>query len=138
MRNSQIVEHLANVPLFVNCTKKDLQSVVRHCETLKVDGNTEIVCQGNEGSAFYLLLEGTADVRRNNRRVAQLEAGDFFGELALLDPAPRNATVTSTSPVQLLALTTRMFNVAMRDLPRLRRGLLSSMATRLRDLDWPA
>ncbi|MDG2113180.1 MAG: hypothetical protein P8N02_11260 [Actinomycetota bacterium] len=102
MRNSQIVNYLAGVPLFSECTKKDLQSVARHSEKLSVESGTEIVCQSNEGSAFYLLLDGT---------------------------------VKSTSPVQLLALTTRMFNVAMGDLPRLRRRLLSSMATRLRELD---
>lgn len=135
MRNDQIVDSLSQVPIFAQCSKKDLKSVVRHGERLGVEGGTDLVVQGSEGSAFYLVLDGTAIVRRNGRKVATLGPGDFFGELALLDPAPRNATVTAADDVEVLALSTRMFNVVIRDLPRLRRGVLGAMADRLRSLD---
>ena len=135
MRQREIVEFLRGVPLFAECTARDLQTVARHGERLHVEAGKDLVTEGNEGSAFYMLLEGTAVVRRNGRKVGELGTGDFVGELALLDPAPRNATVTTTSDVVALALTERMFNVMVRDLPGLRRGMLTGLAGRLRALD---
>jgi CRP/FNR family cyclic AMP-dependent transcriptional regulator len=135
MRKTELVELLGRVPLFSECTKTDIRSVMRHSEELRADAGTDIVTQGRPGRVFYLLLHGEAEVRRNARRVAVLGPGDFFGELALLDPGPRNATVTATTDVTLLAISDRMLQVALRDLPRMRRGMLSSMAGRLRDLD---
>lgn len=135
LTNKHILELLSAVPLFAECTKTDLRSVIRHGERLEAKAGEDLVVQGSPGSAFFLLLDGTARVKRNARKVAELGAGDFFGELSLLDPAPRNATVTATTDVVLLALTERMFKVALRDLPRLRRGLLTAMSLRLRELD---
>ncbi len=135
MRQREIVEFLRGVPLFAECSVRDLQTVARHGERLRVDAGQHLVAEGNPGSAFYMLLEGEAVVRRNGRKVGELTTGDFVGELALLDPAPRNATVTASTDVVALAVTERMFNVMIRDLPGLRRGMLTGLAGRLRALD---
>jgi MFS family permease len=63
-----------------------------------------IIRQGDEGDRFYLVEDGAVAVSVDGAHVADLGAGDFFGEIALLRDAPRNATVTATGRVKLLAL----------------------------------
>jgi cAMP-dependent protein kinase regulator len=80
---------LANVPLFERCTKGDLRIVARHVEVLAVPAGSTLVRQGEPGNAFFVMLQGRAEVQRDGRHRQHLGAGDHFGELALLDPAPR-------------------------------------------------
>jgi CRP-like cAMP-binding protein len=130
---SDVVARLAGVDLFGRCSKGDLRIVARHAERLSVAAGTEVVRQGDAGDAFFLLLSGKATVARDGVDVAELGAGDFFGELALLDPAPRAATVTVTSPAELAVLGARMFKVLLRELPALSATMLASLARRARD-----
>ena len=77
----------------------------------------------------------TATVTRGEREVASLGAGDFFGELALFDPAPRNATVTAVSQVSMVSLHRDAFRRALDETPAMRDALLHGMAQRLHQLD---
>src|SRR5213075_334369 len=63
----------------------------------------EMTRQGHPGREFFVLLEGTADVRKNGRKINSLGPGDFFGEIALVSREPRTATVTATSPLRRTA-----------------------------------
>lgn len=135
MRKDDIVERLREVQLFAECSKTDLRSVLRHSERLEIEAGRDIVVEGNEGKVFYLVLTGEVEVRRKGRKVAALGPGAHFGELALLDPGPRNATIRATTDVEVLGITERMFQVVMRDLPTLRRGMLRGLAGRIRELD---
>src|SRR5262249_40308637 len=98
-RQNELVAHLAEVPLFSHCSKRDLQEVARGTEVIEVPEGARIVSQGDAGDAFFVLLEGSAVVKRNDNKVGELLAGDYFGELAVLDPAPRNADVIAQTPV---------------------------------------
>ena len=130
---SDVVARLAGVDLFAHCSKGDLRIVARHAERVTVAPGTEVVRQGESGDAFFLLLSGEATVARDGIDVADLGPGDWFGELALLDPAPRAATVTVTAPAELAALGARMFKVLLRELPALSAAMLASLARRARD-----
>ena len=66
-----------------------------------------LTTEGDPGREFFVLIEGTADVRRKGRKVNTMGAGDFFGEIALVSNRPRTATVTATSPLRLLVITDR-------------------------------
>ena len=127
------MERLRGVPLFARCTTGDLRIIARHLEIVEVPAGTNIVRQGEMGDVFFIVLEGQAAVVRNGRKGAELNAGAFFGELGLLDPAPRAATVRATTEVVLGALGHRMFKVLVRDMPTLAAGLLASMAAQLRE-----
>ena len=91
--------------------------------------------QGTIGREFFLIVEGQASVKRNNRKVATLGPGQYFGELALLDRRPRSASVTSDTDMTLLVLGQRQFNGVLDAVPALSRKLLAAMATRLREAD---
>jgi CRP-like cAMP-binding protein len=134
-RQSELVGHLAEVPLFSHCSKRDLQTLARNTEVLDFPEGARIVSQGDAGSAFYVLLDGNAIVARNGRRVGELHPGDYFGELALLDPAPRNADVVAQSPVSVARLPVKPFRQMLRDVPAMNERLLAGLARRLRDAD---
>jgi len=130
---SPVVDRLYGVPLFARCSARDLKVVARHMETIKVDAGADIVREGEPGDVFFVVLAGDATVHRGGRKVRGLGPGDYFGELALLDPAPRAATVRATTPMELGALEHHIFRALVRDMPAMTAGLLSSMARELRD-----
>ena len=112
--------------------------MARHVESMAVPSGRTIVKAGDEGDALFVLLDGTATVKRHGQVVAELGAGDYFGELALLDPAPRAATVTATSDTELAVLGVRMFRVLLRELPPLGAKLLADLAARVRETGAPS
>ena len=91
---------------------------------------------GKSGSAgeFFLVLSGRVAVTQKGRRVNTLGPGDFFGELAAMNPGPRNATVTALCELDVLIIGPREFS-AMAAIPGFRDALLRSMASRLRTVD---
>lgn len=130
--NKEIVRRLEGIALFHRCTASDLKIVARHTETIQAESGRTIVREGDEGDALFVLLSGTAEVQRGGETVATLGPGDYFGELALLDPAPRAATVTASSDSELAVLGLRMFRVLLRELPPLGAKLLGDLAARVR------
>lgn len=133
----EIVSRLEAIRLFSRCSTSDLKIVARHTETLSAEAGRDIVRQGDAGDALFVLLGGSAAVTRDGTVVAELGPGDYFGELALLDPAPRAATVTATSDVLMAVLGVRMFNVMLRELPPLGARLLGDLAARVREAGTP-
>lgn len=129
----QLAESLADVPLFSRCTKRDLRIVARHVEVVTIQPDTAVVTQGDEGETFFLVLDGELTVTQDGAQTATLGPSDHFGELALLDPAPRSATVTTVGEAQLAVLSVRMFRVLLRDLPQISFGMLGSLASQLRE-----
>ncbi len=134
-----LAEHLKDVPLFSACSRSELKTLARHTAEVQVPVNTVIVKEGERGDSFYVVIDGEASVRRragkSNRTVATLRPGGWFGELALLDPAPRNATVTATEPTTLAVIDARVFKALVRDVPAMSEKLLAGLARRLRDAD---
>jgi CRP/FNR family transcriptional regulator, cyclic AMP receptor protein len=104
-------------------------------EEVTVPAGRMLCEQGTIGREFFLIVDGQASVRRNNRKVATLGEGQYFGELALLDRRPRSATVVSDTEMTLLVLGQRDFNAVLDTVPALSRKLLAAMSTRLRDSD---
>lgn len=134
-RQAELVGHLSAVSMFSKCSRNDLQTVARQTELVDLPLSAQIVTQGHAGDAFYVLLAGRAVVRRNGRKVGELGPGDYFGELALLDPAPRNADVIALTPVKVARLDAKSFRSMLREVPTINERLLAGLARRLRDAD---
>lgn len=95
-----------------------------------------VLCeQGQLGREAFVIVSGTAEVRRNNRKVATLGPGDCVGELALLDHGPRTATVTAATDMQALVIGAREFAALIDRVPPIAHKLLKALAGRVRDLD---
>jgi CRP/FNR family cyclic AMP-dependent transcriptional regulator len=129
----QLAESLAEVPLFSRCSKRDLRTIARHIEVVTIADGTDVVTQGEEGETFFLVMAGELSVSQDGNQSNTLGPNDHFGELALLDPAPRNATVTTIGDAELAVLSVRMFRVLLREMPRMSAGLLGSLAAQLRE-----
>jgi len=96
----------------------------------------KVLCeQGAVGREAFVIIDGTAEVRRNDKKVATLGAGACVGELALLDHGPRTATVTATAELTVLVLGAREFAALLDDVPSVAHKVLKAMATRIRELD---
>jgi CRP-like cAMP-binding protein len=135
MRRDQLVGVLEKVPLFSALSKKDLGRVARITERSHAAAGEVIIRQGELGREFFVVAEGTATVTQRGKKVRALGPGDFFGELALLDPSRRNATVVADGPVELLVLDDRDFRGLLETVPSVGRGLLVGLARRIHDLD---
>jgi CRP-like cAMP-binding protein len=127
--------YLGQVPMFQDCTEEELSAVAYLASPRALEGGTAVVREGDKGNEFFLLMMGTATVSRQGREIADLKPGDYFGELALFDPAPRDATVTADVPLTVAVLERDRFRTALDSVPALRDALLRGMARRLHDLD---
>jgi CRP-like cAMP-binding protein len=127
--------YLGQVPMFQVCSEDELSAVAYLASPRALDPGTVIVREGDTGNEFYVLMMGTATVSRQGHEVANLGPGDYFGELALFDPAPRNATITSDVPVTLAVMERDRFQAALDAIPAMRDALLRGMAQRLHELD---
>jgi CRP/FNR family transcriptional regulator, cyclic AMP receptor protein len=126
---------LSKIWLFSTSSAKDLRTIRKALEEVTVPPGRLLCEQGTIGREFFLIVEGQASVKRNNRKVATLGTGQYFGELALLDRRPRSASVVSDNEMKLLVLGQRQFNGVLDAVPALSRKMLAAMATRLREAD---
>lgn len=129
-----VVEHLQGVPCFAECTNEQLAEIARLAERLHVQEGEVILREGRLGRELYIILEGTVVVTRDGKVVNEWGAGDYFGELAAIEAAPRSATVTATSDLEVLIVGPRELE-AMMEIPGFRNALLLGMSRRIRDVD---
>lgn len=132
---SDYLAHLSSVPLFSQCNKAELKSLARRTADINAEPGQVLTKEGHGAHDFFVIVSGEAEVRRNGRVVASLIAGEYFGELGLLDPALRDATVTARTPMELIVLSQWDFEQALEEAPGMTRRLLAGMANRLRQLD---
>jgi CRP-like cAMP-binding protein len=93
-----------------------------------------LATQGGKGSDLMIVLEGAAEVTRDGKHLADLGAGDFFGEISLLDGGPRTATVTASTPMRTLVIRRENFKSIQETTPGLNDVIVLELASRLRDL----
>jgi cAMP-dependent protein kinase regulator len=127
--------YLQQVPMLRACSPEELDHIAELGVALSVPEGQQIVRQGEPGDQFFVIVNGTVEVRRDGRSVATLGSGDYFGELALFDPAPRNATVVTTSPTTVVSVSRNTFWELLSDVGSLRDALLAGMARRLHELE---
>jgi CRP/FNR family cyclic AMP-dependent transcriptional regulator len=129
---TQVSAQLAKVPLFSDCSKRELQLISRAAKEVRRKSGTVLAKEGDAGVGLFLILDGTAEVTIGGRRRTTLGPGDFFGEVALLDGGPRTATVTATSDITLLVLSEWVFRGLLHQHPSIAMKTLSTLAGRLR------
>jgi CRP/FNR family transcriptional regulator, cyclic AMP receptor protein len=96
---------LKSIPIFEGISDDELSQIATFAQQVSVDAGRELVREGDFSYEFMAIEEGEAEVTRDGEHVANLGPGDFFGEMGLLEKTLRNATVTSTTSMQLVTLT---------------------------------
>lgn len=95
---------LAAVPLFSSLNEDQLDKLANWFHVQRAGEGMRLVGEGAPGYTFFVLVEGSATVSAGGETLATLGPGDFFGEIAILGDGRRTATVTSTSPIELLVM----------------------------------
>jgi CRP-like cAMP-binding protein len=127
-----IVGMLQKAPLWAGLTEKELKVIARSFKELKYESGDFIVHKGERGIGFYLIVDGTVEVRTDGRVLSRLGPGQFFGEMALLDGQPRSADVVALEPSKCLALSSWNFNSIVSDYPKMALKLLQESTRRSR------
>ena len=96
---------LKSLPLFADVPDEELAQIAGFAQEVTVDQGRELVREGDFSYEFMAIEDGEAEVTRSGEHVADLGAGDFFGEMGLLEKTLRNATVTAKTPMTLVTLT---------------------------------
>jgi CRP-like cAMP-binding protein len=128
----ELTSRLSQVPLFADCSSREIQMIARVVREIPHVAGTVIAREGEPGVGLFVIMSGNADVSIGGRKKATLGPGDFFGEIALLDGGPRTATVTAKTDVQLIGLTEWVFRGLMVEHPSIALKTLQQMAGRLR------
>ena len=123
---------ISQVPIFSDCSAKDLAAVARGLKEVNHKAGTVIAREGDPGIGLFIIAEGSAKVSIGGQTKAKLGPGDFFGEIALLDGGPRTATVTAQTDLHLFGLTEWVFRGLLQEHPAIAVKTLQAMAGRLR------
>ena len=131
MRRDAKVELISRVPLFAHCSKRELAAIAAIADQVELPEGRVLVKEGELGREFFVLVDGTVEVRKGAQQLAMLRAGDFFGEIALVSNSPRMATVETVSPVRALVVSSRDFWTLLDESPRTQRKILQAVGDRL-------
>ena len=131
LRRDAKIELLKRVPLFNGCSKSELRELAKSADELDIREGTVLTREGRPGREFFVLIDGTARVTKGGKKVADLSGGDWFGEIALITNRPRTATVTATSPGDVLVITDRRFHSVVETMPSIALKVLATVGERL-------
>lgn len=126
------VELLAAVPVFAALPSKILGRIAEAAKERPFAAGQKVVSQGEKGVGFYLILDGTVEVRSGGKAIATLGPSQFFGEMALLDEQPRTADVVGLTAGRCLVLSSWEFWGFLAKEPEAIRTLLQETVRRLR------
>ncbi len=131
---------LETVPLFANLNHGALQDLRKTVITRVYPANTIVVRQGDPADAMYIVQSGQVNVVLTNDDgdevpLATLSAGEYFGEMALIDTEPRSATVATLEETELLILPRAGFEQVLTHYPVVAAHLLREMSRRLREVE---
>jgi CRP-like cAMP-binding protein len=133
MGESAGTKALSGIAFFSDLSAEDLASVLAIGEPQSFDAGEAIVTEDEAGDGMYIVLEGRAQVDVGGR-YHDLGPGDFFGEMALLAPRKRMATVKAVEPVQALKVPAEAFRALLLDHPELTVKILQTVIERLREV----
>jgi CRP-like cAMP-binding protein len=131
VRRDEKVRLISRVPLFEECSQAELARIAAIATQIEIPKGEVLLRQGERGDDFFVLVKGSADVRKGKTHVRSLKAGDFAGEIALLSDTPRTATVTATSPVTALRATRKGFSELLTTSPAIQKKVLVALANRV-------
>jgi CRP-like cAMP-binding protein len=126
------MEHLKRIPIFSRCTKAELENLARNTDEITLEAGRTLIVQDRPNHTFFLLMQGEVDIDVQGRPIDHLGPGQFFGEISMFDGGPATATVTTTTPVDLLVMSHAQFHNAIKGHETIALRVMAVMAERLR------
>ena len=125
---------LAAVDLFSRLNKSDVTRIAKAVVPRTYSEGDVIVKEGDQAVAFYIITKGKVEVRKGEKPVNTLGAGESFGEMALLDGYPRSTSVFALEDTDCLAMTRWDFTAELNTNPSIAVAMLPVLSKRLREL----
>jgi CRP/FNR family transcriptional regulator, cyclic AMP receptor protein len=129
------LELLRRVPLFADVAPEGLEAIARLVDEVDVPAGQVLTQEGRHEGYFFVIVSGTVRIERGGRVINTIGAGDFLGEIALLDGGPRTATATAETACQILSMTNHRFHQLLESSPSVLTAVLEALGQRLRALD---
>lgn len=124
-------EHLREVPLFASLDNDELDAVGRTATELDYDAGYTLMTEGSRPHEMYVLMDGTVEVSQEGNHIADVDAGGFVGEMALLAHTHRNSTVTAKTAITVLHIDGREFGTLLKRVPTIGVKMLPIIAGRV-------
>jgi CRP/FNR family cyclic AMP-dependent transcriptional regulator len=135
MDNKQVISLLKKTPIFAKTSEKSLESMIQSAVVKTIAPGDKVVEQGQGGVGFYLILDGKVEVIREGKKLAELETGNFFGELGVIDGQPRTADVVAITETKCWILSQWAMKSVIASHPEVALSMLEELVRRLRATD---
>ncbi len=132
---TDVQAHLARVPIFAGLSSRQLGKLAGASRRTTHQAGHEIAKEGEGALALHIILDGTAEVTVHGSPKRELRAGDYFGEISLIDGKKRSATVTAASDLHTVAVPHGPFQQLLETEPGFAAGLLTLVCARLREAE---
>jgi CRP-like cAMP-binding protein len=134
-KKSEHLEHLRSVPLFAECSDRELRSIEKSVKEVHFPAGRLICEEGETGAGLHVVIEGDTKVQVGGRTRRKMGPGAFFGEIALLDGGARTATVIAETDVTTLSLPVWSFKSILKEHPTMALKMLEEVGKRLRSTE---
>ena len=132
------VNVLEDVPLFQGLSKRDIRRVAKMAAKVTFPERSVIVSPRRGGDAFYVIIDGVAEVTTKTGERIRLQSGAFFGEMALLSTGERTATVAAVTEVLAMVISQARFRELLEAEPKIAFAIMRELAARVRRLEQSA
>jgi len=109
MKPDTKLDTLRRLPLFAGASARELRAVSKVVDEIDVPAGYTLTREGEQGHELVFIVDGSAEVSRDGRRINRVRDGDIVGEIAVLTRGERTATVTTTTPTRAFVITARDF-----------------------------
>jgi CRP-like cAMP-binding protein len=128
-------EAVASVPLFASLSKKELKELASTMHEYNYPAGKELMTEGQEGIGFFLIADGEAVVSVRGEEKRTLRAGDWFGEMALIDGGTRTASVKAVTDLRCFSLTSWEFRPLVHQHPAIAWAVMETLVKRVREAE---
>ena len=129
---------LREIPIFADLSLEDLEQIAQIAHEQWHPSKSVICRQGEEGDVMFVIISGQVQIVSGSEGREQILAergpGDFVGEMAIIDPAPRSAGMIATSETRVLAIEGESFKAILRERPEVSLAVMQSISRRLREM----
>jgi CRP-like cAMP-binding protein len=129
------IRHLQRVPLFSGFDDAELRRIATLSRIVEMPAGSVVTSLGEPGDSFFVIIDGTVTARTPIGAGRQLQPGDFFGEMSLLDGEPRSATIEAATDLRLLVVDRAHFWRLLEETPDLVSRILTILSRRVRRLE---
>ena len=134
-----MLDELRQVPLLADLSEEDLEQLYQMAETISIPAGELVLQEGDPGDSLYVVLDGELEVTKRHGRqevlLAVYKAGQFFGEMALLEQTPRSASVRTLRESRLLVISQAAFQTLLSCSPSAPLKILHTVTSRLRSTE---